>query len=228
MRPTRIRDLKMKKTVLNYLVIAALAVAAVFTSCGGGGIGGSSGKIKMTTEQGGVFYFDLAGSGTATVDWGDGSEKVMLTLNEYQVRFEHTYSNATIRTITINGDDITSLNTFSNITSLDVSRCTELKNLYCVGQLTSLDVSKNTALTSLNVSSLQLTSLDVSKNIALSYLSVFGLFTADALNALFGTLHNNTVPPVPEWRSAKIIYINNNSGEVGDRSIAERKGWTFR
>ena len=186
----------MKKVVLNYLVIAALAISAAFTSCGGGssrgsGGGKSSGKIKMTTETGGGFSFRLAGSGVATVDWGDGSEKVSLTLNEYGVEFSHTYPNASMRTITISGDNIMGLFCYQ-ITSLDVSRCTELtmlsfshtpltkldvsKNtaltkLYCsYNPLTSLDVSKNTALTELNCSDNQLTSLDVSKNTMLTLL----------------------------------------------------------
>ena len=165
----------MKKVVLNYLVIAALALAAAFTSCGGGSSSGSSGgkssgKIKMTTEQGGSFSFQLAGNGVATVDWGDGSEKVSLTLNEERgVEFTHTYPNATIRTITINGDNITRLQC-RDITSLDVRLCSELTILGCSGTLTSLDVSKNTMLIRLDCGYNQLTSLDVSRNTALTEL----------------------------------------------------------
>jgi len=229
----------------NYFFIAALATVAVFTSCdGGSGSGGSnsSAKIKMTTEQGGYFYFSLAGSGTATVDWGDGSEKATLTLNEnrYGVEFSHTYPNATIRTISINGDNITglsclgitsldvskntaltSLSIYSQLTSLDVSKCTALRYLSVSGPLTSLDVSKNTALTSLTIyDNYQLTSLDVSKNTALTYLGVSGKLTAAALNALFGTLHSNP-------GEKRIDIIGNPGAADCDRSIAERKGWTF-
>ena len=198
MRPTRIRDLKMKRTVLNYLVIAALAVVAVLTSCGGGGgIGGSSWKIKMTTDYN-DFFVILSGSGVATVDWGDGSEKITLTLPTH---FSHTYPNNSIRTITINGDNITKLHS-NFITSLDVSRCTELTYIYTEqSRLTSLDVSKNKALTSLGFTTCQ--------------------FTASALNAMFGTLHSNA--------GEKTIDLYGTSGaEDCDRSIAERKGWTFR
>ena len=170
----------MKKLILNYWVIAALVVAAVFTSCGGGSgskIGKSSGKIKMTTEKGGNFYLYLTGSGVATVDWGDGSEKTTLTLkSEYLGSgdgvFIHTYPSASLRTITMNGDNITGLLCRENITSLDVTRCTELTELHCDNnRLTSLDVSKNTALKSLICYSNQLTSLDLSKNTALTSLS---------------------------------------------------------
>ena len=68
--------------------------------------------------------------------------------------------------------NLTWLNCGSNqLTSLDVSGCTALKNLICYGnQLTSLDVSKCTALEELHCDSNQLMSLDVSKNAALEFL----------------------------------------------------------
>ena len=188
----------MKKVVLNYLIIAALIVSAAFTSCGGGsGSGSNSSKIKMTTESGSEKFY-LVGSGVATVDWGDSSEKVSLTLDETQVTFEHTYPNASIRTISINGDNIT--------------------GVYCSG-ITSLDVSKNTELTKLTINGCPITSLDVSKNTALTDLAcVNNQLTSSALNDLFGTLHSNA--------GEKKIHIFNNPGSSDcDRSIAERKGW---
>ena len=214
-----------RRHFFNYFIIAALAVSVVLTSCGGGGgIGGSSYKIKMTTEQDGRFDFYLTGSGTATVDWGDASEKVTLTLNEeINITFEHTYPNATIRTITINGENITKLsmiNSRSYITSLDVSRCAELTELIIRGNLTSLDVSRCAELTELIIRG-NLTSLDVSKNTSLINLLVYGSLTSSALNALFGTLHSNS--------GEKTIYIGSNPGAKDcDRSIAERKGWMVK
>ena len=60
----------------------------------------------------------------------------------------------------------------NQLTSLDVSKNTALKQLACDGnQLTSLDVSNNTKLTKLYCDVNQLTSLDVSKNTALTVLS---------------------------------------------------------
>ena len=158
-------------------VLACVLMVAILTACGGGSgssIGGKSAKIKMTTEAGGDFSFYLAGSDVATVDWGDGSEKVTLTLNENGVEFKHTYPSATIRTVTVNGDNITGLvnnSLYNKLTNLDVSRCTELIILICKDNpLTSLDVSKNTALTMLSCDNNRLTSLDVSKNTALTRL----------------------------------------------------------
>ena len=77
----------------------------------------------------------------------------------------------TSQTITIRGN-ITRLNCEENqLTSLNLSGCTDLAELNCYGnQLTSLDVSQNTALTELDCRSNQLTSLDVSGFTALTTL----------------------------------------------------------
>ena len=209
----------MKKAVSNYLVIAVLTISAAFTSCSGSG--GSSGKIKMTTEET-TSQFVLGGSGVATVDWGDGSEKVMLTLNENGVPFEHTYPNASIRTITISGDNISAFAYEHHhfLKSLDVRRCTELTFLQCKVLSTSLDVSKNTALKALWCFG-EFTSFDVSKNTVLTYLFCGGQLSSAALNTLFGTLHGNA--------GEKFISIDENPGASEcDRNIAQRKGWTFQ
>ena len=134
----------------------------------------SSDKVKMTTEAGGEVNMQLCGSGVATVDWGDGSKKDVLTLNkDKSARIYHTYPGAAIRTITVNGDNITALDcNRCGLTSLDVSKNTELTSLTCsFNQLTRLNVSKNTALTSLVCDhNRHLANLDVSKNTALTLL----------------------------------------------------------
>ena len=62
----------------------------------------------------------------------------------------------------------------NNLTTLDLSDCTDLRNLSCGhNQLTSLDVSKNTALSDLGCEYNQLTSLDVSGCIDLKQLSCY-------------------------------------------------------
>ena len=161
-----------RKKLIN--VLAGILILAVFSACDGGG--GSSAKIKMTTEKA-KLWFLLSGSGTATVDWGDGSEKVTLTIQESSnpisgIRFEHDYNSATIRTISINGDNITGLLCQNyQLTSLDVSKNTALTGLNVAqNQLTSLDVSKNPKLTILECFNNQLTNLDVSKNTLLKIL----------------------------------------------------------
>ena len=68
--------------------------------------------------------------------------------------------------------NLTYLSCWENqLTELDVSKNTALKELFCFSnQLTALDVSKNTALEILSCSDNQLTELDVSKNTALTAL----------------------------------------------------------
>ena len=234
----------MKVTVLNVLVAAL--IATVFTARADD----SSDKIKMTTEAGGKVSVYVAGSGTATVDWGDGSEKLTLALDERGVEFEHSYPNAAARTIAVNGECITGLACSSiKLTDLDVSRNTELTRLTCSynqltsldvskntalirlfingNQLTSLDVGNNTALTNLECHANQLTGLDVSQNTALTYLVCGSNQLADAaLNALFGTLHSNKATKIIVDNTTKIVFINVNPGTNScDRSIAESKGW---
>ena len=131
---------------------------------------------------------------------------------------------------------------YNRLAALDVSGTTALTVLDCDGnRLTVLDVSKNPALMLLNFSSNQLTALDVSKNPELKYLifsnnqltaldvsentvltelwCISNQFTTDALNDLFGTLHNNS--------GSKTIWIKDNLGTATcTKSMAIEKGWT--
>ena len=231
----------MRRRSFNIIIGALLAVTfAVCSSCGR-----NSCIITMTTETDDEVELLVYGKGVVTVDWGDGSEKDIMTFGEDGLEFHHDYSGAAIYTIMMSGDSIlalrcdrcelTSLDVSKNralvsldcssnqLTGLDVSRNKALSSLDCSNnQLTSLDVSKNTALSYLDCSSNQLTSLDMRKNTALTFLLCkANLLTTAALNSLFETLHNNTIP-----RETKEIYIYSNSGEKDcDRSIAMSKGW---
>ena len=71
--------------------------------------------------------------------------------------------------------NITSINVgFNQLTSLNVSNNTALIGLYCFGnQITSLNVSNNTALQNLLCFNNQISSLNVSNNLALNTLSCF-------------------------------------------------------
>jgi len=91
----------------------------------------------------------LAGTGTATIDWGDGSEaETKEIVQGGRSGFSREFSDGSSRTITITGDSITLFNCSNNqITALDVSRNTALTYLDCSeNQLTALDISRNTAL----------------------------------------------------------------------------------
>jgi len=239
----------------------------------------------------------MAGSGSVTIDWGDGTKPESFTLTTREAEYYHQYSYSGGRTITITGNvtyldcgscetldiskntalthlschgyfksldvskhtaltelsieaDLTSLDvskntkleylsvsyyrnltSYCNLTSLDVSKCTKLEYLDCSGNnLTSLDVSKCTKLAYLGCYDNNLTSLDVSKCTKLAYLNCsFNKLSAAALNALFGTLHNNAAVCTDRWGCCtydKWIYIGENPGSDDcDLSIAENKGW---
>ena len=138
-------------------------------------------QMSMITKiLSGRVSFIIAGTGTATIDWGDGFEETIPDLTgtgSYEC--SHTYLGSSSRTITITGENITYLNCTSwnfmpsystdiFITSLDVSKNSALEVLYCHhNQLTSIDLSKNVALTFLDCRWNPLKSFDVSKNTAL-------------------------------------------------------------
>jgi len=108
----------------------------------------------------------------------------------------------------------------NQLTALDVSRNRALTDLFCNdNRLIALDLSQNRALTGVDCRQNQLTTLDLSRNIALKYLRCgANQFTADALNALFSTLHSNNFE--------KILTISDNPGSADcDPTIAEQKGW---
>jgi len=142
-------------------------------------------QMTMTTTQSGEVEIWLGGSGSATIDWGDGSIKETVTLDhpdyldEYEfhilLNFSHYYFGASSsHTITITGENITRLDCEIQLTSLDVSRNTALQRMDCsYCQLTSLDVSKNTSLKRLYCQYNQLISLNVSNNAQLVFIYCF-------------------------------------------------------
>ena len=165
----------------------------------------------------------LKGTGTATVDWGDGSKIVTTKPTEGAGKdVQRRYSNTNPRTITITGDNITGLIYCDNqITALDVNHNKVLTLLWCFdNQLSSLDISRNVSLTELRFDNNQLTKLDASKNIALANLyCTENQFSDEALNNLFDTLHDNDL-------IRKIVYINGNPGTANcNTNIAKAKGW---
>ena len=129
--------------------------------------------ITMVTEADTQLGIRLSGSGTATIDWGDGSAKQVLALAEGAgVTIRHTYSGASAHTIAINGEHITELDCKrSKLSYLDVSNTTSLTFLDCSeNRLMHLDISNNNALKVLWCNGNQLNHLDLRKNAALSEL----------------------------------------------------------
>jgi hypothetical protein len=202
-------------------------------------------KITMTTAAGKVNII-LGGSGTATVDWGDGKSETLTLKEKVQNNIGHTYAaSSDSRTIVISGNDIklfvchtnqlTALDvsknkalmvlecSYNQLSVLDASKNTALKEFYCNGnKLGILDVSKNTALTRLACGYNQLSTLDVSKNTALTDIDCSeNKLNATALNTLFRSLHSNDA-------LGNGINITGNPGQNNCKtSIAEDKGWEF-
>ncbi len=148
------------------------------------------GKINLTAHAIRNVSFQLAGSGTATVDWGDGSERETFTLVEDRfIKIDHTYPSVSTRSIAIYGKNITALDCRGNkLDYIDISKNRELTYLDCSNnqlrsldissialkvlwcnnnQLTALNLGNNTLLTELYCYSNRLTELDLSKNSAL-------------------------------------------------------------
>ncbi len=133
-------------------------------------------EITATTISVNTYTIGLAGNGSATIDWGDGSDVETITLpptlttyyEDDSSWFSHDYSEtgATTKTITITGD-IKELNTGSGnqTTGLDISEMPGLTTLGCGGEykLTSLITGRNPALQELFCFSCGITSLDVSR-----------------------------------------------------------------
>ena len=127
----------------------------------------------------------LAGTGTATIDWGDGTERKTYILSpdcrwerkrsyEYDDNYEmeNYRAQVTTRTVTITGENIIVLDcSYNYLTKLDVSNNTALKELNCsYNLLKTLNISNNTALKELDCSDNLLKTLDVSTNTALTRL----------------------------------------------------------
>jgi hypothetical protein len=205
-------------TVADGVVTAVAAGAAKITAYAGGKsaactvtvTGPAPVTMTMTTAKAGRVSIGLAGSGAATIDWGDGSAPQAITLSAYNAAtgftssqtFAHAYAAATARTVTVTAGNVTHLYCYDNdLTTLDVSKNAVLKTRWChKNKLTALDVSKSAVLNELFCQVNQL--------------------GAAGLNALFGTLHGNNT-------GSKWIYIRDNPGAGAcTQKIATDKGWT--
>ena len=134
-------------------------------------------NITLTTMPISDMWFSLAGTGTATIDWGDGTDE-KFTLSDDGVYwsscdYSHDYTGISAsRTITITGKNITEFSSRSGVlTNLELVDCKVLTFLEIDNnQLTSLDASGCTALIELNLWGNQLKNLNVSNLAALVYL----------------------------------------------------------
>ena len=188
----------MKKQLL---FIVATLVALIFSSCkDNGGDDNPNGPwgVELTAQYTKVltgnsypndirhneFSAEIAGTGTVTIDWGDGTiiKDMPIKLTQHTESngyvyytgedFVHIYDKVGTYSVKITGKDgaITFLNFdqidggYNQYSTIQLNRCTQLKGLSIEGnRLTSLDISKCTQLEELDCYGNQLTSLDISK-----------------------------------------------------------------
>ena len=193
--------------------------------------------VLNVSQNTALTHLDCPGNQLVFMDISHNTALISLDCYENQLNTLDVSKNTTIEWLSCYGNQLTALDVRKNtaieglscygnqLTALDVSKNTALAYLRCgINQLTALDVSKNIALTYLACQNNQLTALDVSKNTALMELRCQNnQLTVEALNALFGTLHGNTIQG-----QSKYIRFYGNPGENGcDKTIVSQKGWEF-
>ena len=155
---------------------------------------GVIGEITMTTSAN-YITFELGGTGTITIDWGDGSSAGKLEFLDRRghLTFSRAFNDKQPRTITITGRNMTNLRVMSELTALDVSRANELLKLDCrFTKLSELIVSGNTTIIEINCSNNQLTEINFSGNTALTHIDCHNNeLTALYLSQNFGLISLN-------------------------------------
>ena len=164
----------MKKILLSFALAVGLLASA---STAMAQTVNMSRYITLTVKSGEAIKIDFQAAAAATpvrIVSGSNTQNITVDTGWYDGNAPSNYTvTAGASTMTVYGD----LTGFycegndANLTALDPSHNTQLKELWCgFNQLTTLDVSKNTQLTALSCHTNQLTSLDVSKNTQLKWL----------------------------------------------------------
>ena len=183
--------------------------------------------MTLTTSNENNVRLTLLGSGTAEIDWGDGSAFETYTLSTSHTGLSHIYSQMLSCNITIEGGEITYLNCSDiQLTSLDVSKITTLTNLICFSNmLTSLDVSNNIALTSLNCSNNMLKILEVNNNTNLTELLCIGnqltnlnVSNKTALRTL--SCSSNQITGLDVSNNSELYYLDCSYNQLSDLNMS--------
>ena len=116
---------------------------------------------------------------------------------------------------------------YNKLTSLDVSKNTELTYLDCgSNQLTALDVSKNTKLTAFGCGYNQLTALDVSKNTELTELYcqcnlLTALDVSKNTELTYLACHNNQLTALDVSKNTKLTALRCYSNELTELDVSK-------
>ena len=156
--------------------------------------------ITLTVKKDSAIRLDLKAAATNTpvrIVSGSNTQDITVGTSWYNGNWPSTYTvTADASTMTVYGDlmvfDCSKNGT--NLTALDLSENTQLKDLSCLyNQLTTLDISQNTQLEKLYCNKNQLTSLDVSGCTQLTKLWCYdNNFTTAALDDIFCALPDRT------------------------------------
>ena len=155
----------MKKILLSFALIIGLLTSA---STAMAQTVNMSRYITLTVTNGAAIRLDFGAATPVRIVSGSNTKNITVDTGWYDGNSPSTFTvTAGASTMTVYGD----LTGFycegneANLTALDPSHNTQLKELWCgFNQLTTLDVSNNTQLMALSCHTNQLTSLDVSKN----------------------------------------------------------------
>ena len=135
---------------------------------------GLEGRIQLTTSKKDVKII-LTGSGTATINWGDGKTPENFALTANNTTRTRSYASAVAHTITVTGA-INTLNCSENqLTSLTLNNCGALSDLRCFNNnLKTLNISDCPNLTQLHAGANELTSLIFTSCTKLQLFSCYG------------------------------------------------------
>ena len=182
----------------------------------------------------------IYGTGTMTIDWGDGTAPETHTLFKHGVnvenlddlvKFSHNYTGVSSRIIKVTAVNISHFyfgsSNYTKLFDLDVSGNPALIELRCsYNQLTHLDVSANIALTLLNCAYNQLTELNVSANSALEVLECYNnqitrldVSGNPALSTLFCS--NNQLTALDLSKNKEIYSIDCRNNLLANLKIGE-------
>ena len=248
-------------------VKAIAAGSAIITATAKNGVKGTCNVIVTSTLTKQMFAtvqfasdvtveFSLWGTGTMTIDWGDGTDIETHQLASYEeyaqgtgnISFKHTFYGASTCTVQLTAANIVHFGArFAHLISLDVSDNSALQDLdLYYNNITNLTLGANPSLLNISCEANPLTSLDVSKVTSLRYfscsnnqLSELDLSKNINLEQIWCRRNQFSVEALNRLFGTlnnKSVFSNNKqitiSGNPGadncNRSIAENKGWAVK
>lgn len=203
-----------------FVVSEAAVVKPVFS------VSGDDDYIKLTVPAGIDQQYFLSVSGEekdVSIDWGDG-ELVKVKVKSTPTTIEGQTSGQTVTIYgAVAGADFSSypgVGVDNKITAVDLSHNVHLRFLSTyMNSITSIDVSKLTDLESLDCSYSDLNSLNVSKNSKLINLRAYGnqvdnIDVTGAVDLAYLDVKNNWLESLDLSHNKKLVYLNISGNEI--------------